>query len=138
MLLPPGPEIGARDRLRQVVGLIRRRGTPPTTVFPRLASTFGDVVHIGFGAERVYLASHPDLVRKVLVSDGAPLTDEAPVLRVPEEELGAYYAQRTILKREVLPGHVAAAVAVLTGDDLRQTTGVHVPVDSGVAAAFLR
>ena len=32
----------------------------------------------------------------------------------------------------------AAAVAVLTGPDLRQTTGLHVPVDSGVAAAFLR
>lgn len=62
----------------------------------------------------------------------------AAVYGVPEEELGAFYAQRTILKREVLPDHVAAAVAALTGDDLRQTTGVHVPVDSGVAAAFLR
>jgi hypothetical protein len=26
----------------------------------------------------------------------------------------------------------------LTGGDLSQTTGLHVPVDSGVAAAFLR
>ena len=34
---------------------------------------------------------------------------------VPEEELGAYYAQRTLLKREVLPEHVAAAVFALTG-----------------------
>ncbi|WP_315093642.1 bifunctional aldolase/short-chain dehydrogenase [uncultured Cellulomonas sp.] len=57
---------------------------------------------------------------------------------VPEEELGAYYAQRTILKKEVLPEHVAAAVFALTGPDLVQTTGLHVPVDSGVAAAFLR
>lgn len=62
----------------------------------------------------------------------------AAVYGVPEEELGSFYAERTILKREVLPDHVAAAVAALTGDDLRQTTGVHVPVDSGVAAAFLR
>jgi len=57
---------------------------------------------------------------------------------VPEEELGAFYAQRTLLKREVLPDHVADAVFALTGGDLTRTTGLHVPVDSGVAAAFLR
>ncbi|NLF04909.1 MAG: bifunctional aldolase/short-chain dehydrogenase [Actinomycetales bacterium] len=62
----------------------------------------------------------------------------AAVYGVPEEELGAYYAKRTLLGREVLPEHVAAAVFALTGPDLVQTTGLHVPVDSGVAAAFLR
>jgi rhamnulose-1-phosphate aldolase/alcohol dehydrogenase len=62
----------------------------------------------------------------------------AEVYGVPEEELGQYYAQRTLLKREVLPEHVAAAVVALTGPDLSQTTGLHIPVDSGVAAAFLR
>jgi rhamnulose-1-phosphate aldolase/alcohol dehydrogenase len=62
----------------------------------------------------------------------------AEVYGVPEEELGAYYAKRTLLGREVLPEHVAAAVFALTGGDLSQTTGLHVPVDSGVAAAFLR
>ncbi len=62
----------------------------------------------------------------------------AAVYGVPESELGAYYAQRTLLKREVLPEHVAAAVFALTGGDLTHTTGLHVPVDAGVAAAFLR
>ncbi|GHE06608.1 hypothetical protein GCM10010339_47910 [Streptomyces alanosinicus] len=62
----------------------------------------------------------------------------AAVYGVPEEELGAFYAQRTILKREVLPEHVAAAVFALTGGDLTHTTGLHIPVDAGVAAAFLR
>jgi len=62
----------------------------------------------------------------------------AAVYGVPEEELGAYYAQRTLLKREVLPENVANAVAVLTGADLTHTTGLHIPVDAGVAAAFLR
>ena len=62
----------------------------------------------------------------------------AAVYGVPEEELGAYYAQRTLLKREVLPEHVAAAVFALTGGDLTLTTGLHIPVDAGVAAAFLR
>lgn len=57
---------------------------------------------------------------------------------IEEEELGAFYAQRTLLKREVLPEHVANAVFALTGGDLTHTTGLHVPVDAGVAAAFLR
>ena len=62
----------------------------------------------------------------------------AAVYGVPEDELGAYYAQRTLLKREVLPEHVANAVTVLTSAELSHTTGLHVPVDAGVAAAFLR
>jgi len=62
----------------------------------------------------------------------------AEVYGVPEEELGAFYAQRTLLKREVLPEHCADAVFALTGGELSRTTGLHVPVDSGVAAAFLR
>ena len=62
----------------------------------------------------------------------------AAVYGVPEEELGAYYAKRTLLGREVLPEHVANAAAVLTSDELSHTTGLHIPVDAGVAAAFLR
>ncbi|MGO4536235.1 bifunctional aldolase/short-chain dehydrogenase [Leifsonia sp. 2MCAF36] len=62
----------------------------------------------------------------------------AAVYGVPEEELGQYYAQRTLLKREVLPEHVANAVFVLCTSDLDHTTGLHIPVDAGVAAAFLR
>ena len=62
----------------------------------------------------------------------------AAVYGVPEEELGNYYAQRTLLKREVLPENVANAVFVLCTADLSHTTGLHIPVDAGVAAAFLR
>jgi rhamnulose-1-phosphate aldolase/alcohol dehydrogenase len=62
----------------------------------------------------------------------------AAVYGVPEEKLGEFYAQRTLLKREVLPEHVANAVFVLCTSDLDHTTGLHVPVDAGVAAAFLR
>jgi rhamnulose-1-phosphate aldolase/alcohol dehydrogenase len=62
----------------------------------------------------------------------------AAVYGVAEEDLGAFYAQRTLLKREVLPEHVAAAVFVLAAGDLSLTTGLHIPVDAGVAAAFLR
>ncbi|MGC5167594.1 bifunctional aldolase/short-chain dehydrogenase [Luteimicrobium sp. DT211] len=62
----------------------------------------------------------------------------AAVYGVSEDKLGEFYAQRTLLKREVLPEHVANAVFVLCTSDLDHTTGLHVPVDAGVAAAFLR
>jgi rhamnulose-1-phosphate aldolase len=64
--------------------------------------------------------------------------NRAKTYGIPEEDLGKFYAQRTILKREVLPENVANAVSVLTGPDLSHTTGLHIPVDAGVAAAFLR
>jgi len=62
----------------------------------------------------------------------------AAVYGVDEQDLGKYYAQRTLLKREVLPENVANAVFVLCTGDLSHTTGLHIPVDAGVAAAFLR
>ncbi|MBK5238709.1 MAG: SDR family oxidoreductase, partial [Actinomycetales bacterium] len=64
--------------------------------------------------------------------------NRAKTYGIEENKLGEFYAQRTILKREVLPENVANAVAVLTGPDLSHTTGLHIPVDAGVAAAFLR
>ncbi|WP_334148480.1 bifunctional aldolase/short-chain dehydrogenase [Microbacterium sp.] len=64
--------------------------------------------------------------------------NRAATYGVAEEDLGQYYANRTILKREVVPENVADAVYVLTGPELTRTTGLHIPVDSGVAAAFLR
>lgn len=62
----------------------------------------------------------------------------AKVYGVKEEDLGLYYAQRTLLKREVLPENVANAVIALTAGELSHTTGLHIPVDAGVAAAFMR
>ncbi|GEP33295.1 short-chain dehydrogenase [Nocardioides szechwanensis] len=64
--------------------------------------------------------------------------NRAAVYGVEEKDLGKFYAQRTILKREVLPENIANAVFVLCGPEMTHTTGLHVPVDAGVAAAFLR
>ena len=64
--------------------------------------------------------------------------NRAAIYGVPESELGAYYAKRTLLGQEVLPSDIALAASVLVGPSLRKTTGLLVPVDSGVAAAFLR
>jgi rhamnulose-1-phosphate aldolase/alcohol dehydrogenase len=64
--------------------------------------------------------------------------DRAKVYGVPEVKLGEFYAGRTLLKREVLPAHVASAVIALVGGDLSRTTGLLVPVDGGIAPAFPR
>lgn len=82
---------------------------------------------------------NPDgVVRGSGIFAGGWGAQRAAVYGVPEEKLGEYYAQRTLLKREVLPEHVANAVFALAGGDLTHTTGLHIPVDAGVAAAFLR
>ncbi len=82
---------------------------------------------------------NPDgVVRGSGIFAGGWGAQRAAVYGVPEEDLGAFYAQRTLLKREVLPEHVASAVFVLTAGELSHTTGLHIPVDAGVAAAFLR
>ncbi|MFC9653213.1 bifunctional aldolase/short-chain dehydrogenase [Streptomyces sp. NPDC056937] len=82
---------------------------------------------------------NPDgVVRGSGIFAGGWGAQRAAVYGVAEEKLGEFYAQRTILKREVLPEHVANAVFALTGGELSHTTGLHVPVDAGVAAAFLR
>jgi rhamnulose-1-phosphate aldolase/alcohol dehydrogenase len=82
---------------------------------------------------------NPDgVVRGSGIFAGGWGAQRAAVYGVAEDDLGAYYAQRTLLKREVLPEHVAAAVFALTAGDLSLTTGLHIPVDSGVAAGFLR
>ena len=82
---------------------------------------------------------NPDgVVRGSGIFAGGWGADRAAVYGVPEEELGSFYASRTLLKREVLPEHVAEVAVALTSPQFGQTTGTIVPVDGGVAAAFLR
>ncbi|HEY3015123.1 MAG TPA: bifunctional aldolase/short-chain dehydrogenase [Nocardioides sp.] len=82
---------------------------------------------------------NPDgVVRGSGIFAGGWGANRAAVYGVEEKDLGTFYAQRTLLKREVLPEHVADAAYALVGPDLTQTTGLHIPVDAGVAAAFLR
>ncbi len=82
---------------------------------------------------------NPDgVVRGSGIFAGGWGAERAAVYGVPEEKLGEFYASRTLLKLEVLPEHVAAAIFVLTSGELGRTTGLLLPVDAGVAAAFLR
>ena len=72
------------------------------------------------------------------IFEGAWREDRAAAYGVAPEDLGDFYASRTLLGRAVLPEHVADAVVALTGGALSRTTGLLVPVDGGVTAAFLR
>ena len=64
--------------------------------------------------------------------------NRAAVYGIDQTDLGKFYAERTILKREVVPDNVAEVVVAITGESFSRTTGLIVPVDSGVAAAFQR
>jgi rhamnulose-1-phosphate aldolase/alcohol dehydrogenase len=84
-------------------------------------------------------AVHPDaVVRGSGIFAGEWAKERAAAYGVPVEELGRFYAERTLLKTEILPEHVADAVAALVGGDLSVTTGTFVPVDGGIPAAFPR
>ncbi len=121
-------------------------------------SVFAGPNNVAYGAAKADQAHQVRLLAAELGSDGIRVNginpdgvvrgsgifaggwgaQRAAVYGVEEKDLGAYYAQRTLLKKEVLPSHVADAVFAITGGNLSQTTGVHIPVDSGVAAGFLR
>ena len=53
-------------------------------------------------------------------------------------KLADFYAQRTVTKRPIFPEDCAAAVVWLAGDQSAKTTGHIIPVDGGLAEAFLR
>jgi rhamnulose-1-phosphate aldolase/alcohol dehydrogenase len=95
-------------------------------------------VELGEHGIRVNGVNPDGVVRGSGIFAGGWGAQRAAVYGVQEDELGEFYAQRTLLKREVLPEHVANAVAVLCSAELSHTTGLLIPVDGGVAAAFLR
>ncbi|HEX6487349.1 MAG TPA: bifunctional rhamnulose-1-phosphate aldolase/short-chain dehydrogenase [Candidatus Dormibacteraeota bacterium] len=84
-------------------------------------------------------AVNPDgVVRGSKIFAGEWGDNRANVYGVERSQLGDYYAQRTLLKREILPEDVAAAVFVLMSGQLAKTTGAVIPVDGGIPAAFVR
>lgn len=84
-------------------------------------------------------AINPDgVVQGSGIFSGDWLDQRAEAYGVAPDQLGKYYAGRTLLGREVLPQHVADAVMALVDGRLSRTTGLTIPVDGGLSAAFLR
>jgi rhamnulose-1-phosphate aldolase/alcohol dehydrogenase len=95
-------------------------------------------VDLGPSGIRVNGVNPDGVVRGSGIFEGAWGEERAKVYGVAPEDLGKFYAERTLLGQEVLPEHVAAAVFALCAGDLSLTTGLIVPVDGGVPAGFLR
>jgi rhamnose utilization protein RhaD (predicted bifunctional aldolase and dehydrogenase)/NAD(P)-dependent dehydrogenase (short-subunit alcohol dehydrogenase family) len=62
-------------------------------------------------------------------------SESTEALRV---RLAEFYARRTITRQPVLPADNALAICWLAGDQSSKTTGHVIPVDGGLAEAFLR
>jgi rhamnulose-1-phosphate aldolase/alcohol dehydrogenase len=84
-------------------------------------------------------AVNPDAVIKgSSIWNGGWAEGRARAYNVPVEKLGEFYAQRTLLKQEIEPADVAAAVFAVASDLFSKTTGAVIPVDGGVTTAFPR
>jgi NAD(P)-dependent dehydrogenase (short-subunit alcohol dehydrogenase family) len=64
--------------------------------------------------------------------------DESESTESLRDRLAAFYAQRTITRRPILPIDNANAICWLLGDQSAKTTGHVIPVDGGLPEAFLR
>jgi NAD(P)-dependent dehydrogenase (short-subunit alcohol dehydrogenase family) len=64
--------------------------------------------------------------------------DESESTEALQNKLAEFYAQRTIIRRPILPVDNANAICWLAGDQSAKTTGHVIPVDGGLAEAFLR
>lgn len=93
---------------------------------------------LGELAIRVNAVNPDGVVQGSGIFQGEWLRQRADAYGVAPEDLGKFYAGRTLLGREILPEHVADAVLVLVSGQLSRSTGMTIPVDGGVAMAFLR
>lgn len=87
---------------------------------------------------RVNVVNPDAVVRGSGIFGGGWGEDRARTYGVKLEDLGKYYASRSLLREEVLPEDIAAAVYVLVGPELRKSTGLIINVDSGFAPAMVR
>lgn len=87
---------------------------------------------------RVNVVNPDAVVQGSSIFSGGWAADRAKAYGIEEENLGQYYAQRNLLKTELLPEDIAAAVYVLVGPDLRKSTGLVINVDGGFAPSMLR
>lgn len=84
-------------------------------------------------------AINPDAVLKgSRIWNGEWQKERAAAYNIDTSELQAHYRGRSLLKRDVLPEDVAAAVLFFATDDSAKSTGNILNVDAGHAGAFTR
>ena len=99
--------------------LVRVNGVAPATVIEGSAM---------FPKDRVIVA-----LKKYAIPH-----DESETVETLRSKLAEFYARRTITRRPILPSDCANAICWLAGDQSAKTTGHVIPVDGGLAEAFLR
>ena len=99
--------------------LVRVNGVAPATVIEGSAM---------FPKDRVIVA-----LKKYAIPH-----DESETVESLRSKLAEFYARRTITRRPILPVDCANAICWLAGDQSAKTTGHVIPVDGGLAEAFLR
>jgi NAD(P)-dependent dehydrogenase (short-subunit alcohol dehydrogenase family) len=93
------------------------------------------------GAEHGIRANvvNPDaVIQGSRIWGGSWKAERAASNRIAPEEVEAFYRQRSLLKRDVLPEDVAEAVFFFASDASLKSTGNILNVDAGHAAAFTR
>ncbi len=79
----------------------------------------------------------PDRVISSLAKYKLPYREDEPEEAL-RGRLAQFYANRTLLKEPILPDHCAEAIVWLASDNSARTSGNVIPVDGGLAEAFLR
>ena len=88
---------------------------------------------------RVNVVNPDAVIRGSKIWDGDWRRDRAGAYGIdPGEELEAFYRNRSLLRRDVLPEDVAEAVLFLVSDAASKSTGNVINVDAGNAQAFTR
>lgn len=83
---PPGPNQTNLDMLREGIAQLLGRGVARHDFIAEMASTHGDLVDVR-DPKHLYLASHPDMVRQALVTDGR-ITNKGAALEFARRFLG--------------------------------------------------
>ena len=78
-----------------------------------------------------------DRVVQSLQKYGIPFSESEPT-EVLRSKLADFYAQRTLIKRPIVPQDCANAIVWLASGQSAKTTGHVIPVDGGLSEAFLR
>ena len=99
--------------------LVRVNGIAPATVIAGSSM---------FPRDRVIVALHKYSIE----------FSEAESTEALRDKLAEFYARRTITRRPILPADCANAICWLASDASAKTTGHVIPVDGGLADAFLR
>ena len=82
---------------------------------------------------------NPDaVIRGSRIWNGAWRSERAASNRIAEEDVEAFYRERSLLKRSVYPEDVAEAVYFFASDRSGKSTGNILNVDAGNVTAFTR